>query len=186
MATPVNICNQALGHLSAGSITAIGESTPQGEACALYYESARDGTLEISDWKFAKKYATLTLTLPVSWEFEYCFKLPDDFLTLREVDGIQADNFRYDIAGNAIYLDTNEPNIKYTARVAEGLFTPFFALVMGYHMASLMCYKLTKDKVLKRDLERQFSSYLSEAQIVNIAQRGQRQVMPASRLDSVR
>ena len=62
MASEVEICNLALSHL--GDTATVASSDPpegsaQAEHCARFYPIARDALLEMQNWKFATRRATL-------------------------------------------------------------------------------------------------------------------------------
>jgi hypothetical protein len=82
VASEVDICNLALGHLGdSATVSSINppEGSAQAEHCARFYPIARDLTLESHDWGFATKRANLALlaiTPPAEWRFAY--QLPPD------------------------------------------------------------------------------------------------------------
>lgn len=62
MASEVDICNLALGHLGDNATVASldpPEGSAQAEHCARFYPIARDALLELHDWNFATKRALL-------------------------------------------------------------------------------------------------------------------------------
>lgn len=80
MASEVDICNIALGHLGdEAEISAI--SPPDGSAqashCARIYPMARDELLEMHNWRFAVKRAALAVVTnadqPQEWAFTYAY-----------------------------------------------------------------------------------------------------------------
>lgn len=80
MASEVDICNVALGHLGdEAEITAI--TPPDGSAqashCARIYPMARDELLESHNWRFAVKRATLAVLTnadqPQEWAYTYAY-----------------------------------------------------------------------------------------------------------------
>lgn len=82
MASEVDICNLALGHLG-DKATVSSISPPEGSAqathCARFYPMARDVTLEAHEWGFATVRGTLALltdTPPPGWL--YAYSMPGD------------------------------------------------------------------------------------------------------------
>jgi hypothetical protein len=82
MASEVDICNLALGHLGdRATVSSINppEGSAQAEHCARFYPIARDLVLEAHEWGFATKRGNLALlsdTPPPGFQFVY--QLPSD------------------------------------------------------------------------------------------------------------
>lgn len=82
MASEIDICNLALGHLGdKATVSSISppEGSAQAEHCARFYPIARDLVLEAHEWGFATKRANLALltdTPPPGFQFVY--QLPSD------------------------------------------------------------------------------------------------------------
>jgi hypothetical protein len=89
LASEIDICNLALGHLGDdASVSSISppEGSAQAEHCARFYPAARDALLELHPWGFATKRAPLTqlaVTPPSQWA--YVYQEPNDALNLLEV-----------------------------------------------------------------------------------------------------
>jgi hypothetical protein len=77
MASEVDICNLALGHLGDNATVASldpPEGSPQAEHCARFYPIARDALQEMHSWNFCTKRTTLALLDGVSytqWRYVY-------------------------------------------------------------------------------------------------------------------
>lgn len=88
MASEIDICNIALGHLGdTATVASIDppEGSAQAEHCARFYPVARDALLEMHSWGFATKRAKLAL-LQSGWpEWDYCYAQPSDALNLLAV-----------------------------------------------------------------------------------------------------
>lgn len=88
MASEVDICNLALGHLGdAATVSSINppEGSAQAEHCARFYPVARDALLEMHSWGFATKRVNLA-SLGSAWpEWQYCYAVPNDALNLLAV-----------------------------------------------------------------------------------------------------
>ncbi|OAE72604.1 hypothetical protein A7J71_11330 [Achromobacter insolitus] len=83
MASVVDICNLALGHLGdEATVTSIDppEGSAQAEHCARFYPIARDTVLEAFTWNFATTRKQLA-ELPSPWSsWAYAYALPADFV----------------------------------------------------------------------------------------------------------
>lgn len=90
----VAICNMALDAARCrSSISAIGEASAEGQACARHYQQAKESMLRSVHWNFARKQVTLALlkdatvtppqSVPQPWMYEYAY--PSDCLLARAV-----------------------------------------------------------------------------------------------------
>ena len=85
MASEIDICNLALGHIGDSATVASlnpPEGSAQAEHCARFYPIARDSLLEMHSWGFATKRATLALLSSGFPEWDYCYAQPTDALNL--------------------------------------------------------------------------------------------------------
>lgn len=101
MASEVDICNLALGHLGDNATVASidpPEGSAQAEHCARFYPIARDTLLELHSWNFASRRAQLAqVTCP--WpEWKYAYAQPANAINIVAVLPPQANN---DYASNA-------------------------------------------------------------------------------------
>jgi hypothetical protein len=88
MASEVDICNLALGHLGDNATVASlepPEGSAQAEHCARFYPIARDGLLELHDWNFATKRARLAQTTSPYPQWAYAYVQPSDCLSVLAV-----------------------------------------------------------------------------------------------------
>lgn len=83
MASEVDICNVALGHLGdAANIQSISppDGSAQAEHCQRFYPIARDSLLEMHTWSFITRRVALSqLTNPASG-WAYCYAQPADLI----------------------------------------------------------------------------------------------------------
>lgn len=98
MASEVDICNLALGHLGdTATVSSIDppEGSPQAEHCARFYPIARDSLLEMHAWGFATTRSTLALLSQDAWpEWKYCYASPADALNIISIlDPKAADDY---------------------------------------------------------------------------------------------
>ena len=83
MASNVDICNMALGHLgrSTQPIQSLTEKSIEARSCNLWYAQTVQELLEIHDWSFARARQTLSASpdaVPSEWTYRY--KEPADCL----------------------------------------------------------------------------------------------------------
>lgn len=120
MASEVDICNLALGHLG-DSATVSSLSPPEGSAqaehCSRFYPIARDSLLEMHAWNFATTRVTLA-SLGSGWpEWQYCYACPTDAVNLLAVLASDATD-DYSIQNNFGFTQSGLP------LVGAGTYTP--------------------------------------------------------------
>lgn len=120
MASEVDICNLALGHLGdAATVSSIDppEGSAQAEHCARFYPIARDSLLELHSWNFATTRATLAL-LGSAWpEWKYCYATPGDAVNILAILDSQAQD-DYSVSNNFGFTQSGIP------LVGSGTYTP--------------------------------------------------------------
>ena len=85
MASEVDICNLALGHLGDNATVASldpPEGSAQAEHCARFYPIARDGLLELHDWNFATKRVQPAQVAYAFNQWQYAYAAPADCLNV--------------------------------------------------------------------------------------------------------
>lgn len=85
MATEIEICNLAIGHVRGSSIQSLNEATNEARYCKLYYHPARKFVLENHPWKCANKIAPLALLEETPHEWLYSYGYPSDALSIRRI-----------------------------------------------------------------------------------------------------
>ncbi len=162
-ATQLGICNAALRHLATKAIKSLAEASEQAAACAGFYDQVRDEVLREFRWPFATRFAALTLvggtaTVPVTLEWKYSYRLPDDCLSPRRIlsgtrQETEETRVPFDTAsdddGGLLYTDQPPadatdttpqlPQLEYTALMAEARFasdfTQAFSLKLAFYIA---------------------------------------------------
>lgn len=124
MASEVDICNLGLAHLGdAANLQSISppDGSAQADHCARFYPIARDTLLEMHDWQFATKRATLAaLTLTCS-EWAYCYAAPADCLDIISIlDPLATDDSSTGITTGYISTDFSLP----APLIERGAYTP--------------------------------------------------------------
>lgn len=111
MASEVDICNLALGHLGdSATVSSISppEGSAQAEHCARFYPIARDALLEMHPWGFATKRVNLAL-LGSTWpEWQYAYAVPNDALNLLAVLP-QGSTYDYSVSTQSGYNQDGSP-----------------------------------------------------------------------------
>lgn len=124
MASEVDICNMALGHLGDNATVASlnpPEGSAQAEHCARFYPIARDALLEMAFWNFSMRrvsLAQLTNTWP---EWVYAYALPGDVLN---VVAVMAPDAHDDYATRFVPTDTPFWSHNYSPVIAAGRYVP--------------------------------------------------------------
>lgn len=124
MASEVDICNLALGHLGDNATVASirpPEGSAQAEHCARFYPIARDSLLEMHFWNFAMRRINLA-PLEATWpEWKYGYALPNDVLNVIAVMPPDAND---DYASRFFPSDTPQFAHNYSPVIAAGRYTP--------------------------------------------------------------
>jgi hypothetical protein len=159
MASEVDICNMALGHIGQdANVSAIDPPDGSAEAdhCARFYPMARDEILESHAWRFATRRAQLAaVDVPDevdSWD--YAYQLPNQCIRPLAVflpestDDTAAQDFTVetDSTGNDIlYTNVEDAVLKYIARVEDTTkFSPLFTIALARLLAHYLAGPITK------------------------------------------
>lgn len=175
--TDVQICNMALGHIGhTQRIADLTERTVAAELCNLYYEQARDFTLESYPWPEATQYATLGLIdVGPNDDWDYRYQVPSDCVSVRRIvtDLGRVDPnpppfmLGYSANGRVIYTDEADAVIEYTLRLED---TALFKMTLGeaisWYLAFLICPGLAKDPKQAQGCFQVWQAMLSRAQAV--------------------
>lgn len=150
--SPVTICNMALGKIGISMfISDFTERSNEARTCRVFYDEARDRTLEEAPWSFATRIVDLQSIgdAPAGWEYRY--RYPNDCLVARAVvtEGMSVEDagvpFRVvedEVNGGKAIL-TNFPTavLVYTARITNtkmfsALFDDAFSWALAADIAS--------------------------------------------------
>lgn len=140
----VSICNMALGWIGTKSITAPGENSPEGRACAQFYDPARQQTLRDHPWNFAQARVSLAeVSVPDEYpEYAYAYAWPTRCL---HAHTIYSNGAKYDFEvvsspdGSGRMIMSNAPVavLAYTADVTDPtLFDPLYARALSRRLAA--------------------------------------------------
>jgi len=93
MPSAIDICNMALGEIGSRTlVNSLGEDTPAGVQCTLFYNTLRQQLLRAAPWGFARKTLALTSLglatddpnpVPFPWQAMYLY--PPDCLGMRYI-----------------------------------------------------------------------------------------------------
>lgn len=124
MASAVDICNLALGHLGDNATVASidpPEGSAQAEHCARFYPIARDSLLEMAYWNFSMR-RTFLAPVTNNWpEWKYAYAVPADVLN---IIAIHAQDAHDDYATQFVPTDTPFWTHNYSPVVAAGRYVP--------------------------------------------------------------
>ena len=124
MASEVDICNLALGHLGDNAtVTSINppEGSAQAEHCARFYPIARDSLLEMHFWNFCMRRINLA-ALEATWpEWKYAYAVPNDALNIIAVMPPDAND---DYATRFVPTDTPQFAHNISPVIAAGRYSP--------------------------------------------------------------
>jgi hypothetical protein len=159
MASDIDICNLALGHLGdEANVQAISppDGTAQAQHCARFYPIARDATLEMHAWGFALKRESLAqLTTPSTTAWAYQYAVPTDMIKPLNVypadadyaSGAGDDDNKQPYLREGDVILTNNPNamLRYVSRITDPTrFTPLFVETFGLKLAARLAGPIIK------------------------------------------
>jgi hypothetical protein len=172
MTSKVEICNKALGLLSANLIMAFDpDESVESALCVINYDSARRYALEKRAWTFATKRVTLStpLAAPPDWGYGYQHVKPADCIRTLIVSEYQdykdgGSPMDYRVEGDTIVSQFSTIYLKYIFNeITEDRFSPSFVEAMALYLAYLMATPLTESRSMKNDLKTEFESMIFEA-----------------------
>lgn len=154
MPSQVDICNIALSHLgNARRVAAIDppDGTAEADLCATFYPIALAELLEMADWSFARKRATLApLALNDSTVWAYAYGKPSDCIVPRRVltndsSQYELDSENFDSEGDTIYSNKADAVLLYTQPVSDSTkYPPSFTSALGYLLAAYLAGPIIK------------------------------------------
>jgi hypothetical protein len=179
----VRIGNMALSHIGTDStIESFTETSAEAKEVELWYDYSRLQTLASYDWSFARKRLTLATHSddPPDGVWAYRYQYPSDCTKFRKIQNptgsplvtFQADTdvsnaedaipFDVEISPSlgtkSILTDLNEAVGVYTFdQEAPELFSPFFVEMLSRALATHLCYALTGNIELKKQITLEFA-----------------------------
>jgi hypothetical protein len=124
MAAEVDICNLALGHLGDVANVAVinpPDGSAQSEHCQRFYPLARDTLLEMNDWTFATRRATLAAVTSPASTWQYAYAMPTGALNfLAVLDPAAQDDYSTGIGTSPYSYETMSAG----PLIDRGMYTP--------------------------------------------------------------
>lgn len=124
MASAVEICNLALGHLGdTATVASIDppEGSAQAEHCQRFYPIARDSLLEMHNWNFAMRRIKLQQLVNQWPEWKYTYAMPNDVINPISVLPEEAAD---DYSTKFVPTDTPVWAHNYSPAIAAGRYVP--------------------------------------------------------------
>lgn len=169
MASVKDIYNMALYEIGSSQVLdATTDITAEASVCNAFYAQVRDQILQDFPWGFATRVVSLaSLAATVAendgfpYDFTYKYAYPSDCLFIREIisplsrqpNATQKVSFKvlYDGSAKAIYTDTEDAKIAYTARITDTTkYDPLFIQALTYMLALKIATPLSKSKESER------------------------------------
>ena len=165
MATPTDICNMAISRLGQPKINDIGENSAAAIACRDHFEPVRDALLRGHPWNFATVRADLAEGATPEYGWSRSFALPNDFLRLNTVNGVEASRCEadYSLTFRTIYSNADTLQVTYVKQVEDTtLFDPLFVEAFVLKLAAAIAPSIA-DPTEKGAMEGLSASRLRDA-----------------------
>jgi hypothetical protein len=165
MATPTDICNMAISRLGQPKINDIGENSAAAIACRDHFEPVRDALLRGHPWNFATVRADLAEGATPEYGWSRSFTLPDDFLRLNTVNGVEASRCEadYSLTFRTIYSNADTLQVTYVKQIEDTtLFDPLFVEAFVLKLAAAIAPSIA-DPTEKSAMEGLSASRLRDA-----------------------
>lgn len=176
MASDVEICSQALGHIGKGAIQSLDQKGAEAEACSLHFRPALDSALTSFDWNFASLtvYPVAIAVARIRSPFQAAFTYPADCLKVREIckdyPGEPFDTRRFDVesnpaGGKLILAMKASPGIRYTSKnVDVSNFDASFVEFFSFWLAFRIAMPLTRDLKVRNEMYRMVRDFRAPAE----------------------
>ena len=173
MASNVDIANNALSILGGSTISSLTEDTKNARICNQRFENVRNRVFRGHPWNCLIKRVQLAenSTAPVI-EFENAFALPSDFLRVLKIhngttDSVASD-MPYKVEGKNIITDESTVYLVYVAKDTDPTnYDTYLYEVLAYQLAADMCYSITNNATLAKNLLVDADEKLREARFVD-------------------
>ena len=177
MASEIDICNMALGHLGQKSINSLTEARRESQLCKQFYAPTRDFVLRAHPWGFARRQQYLSVVSGMEPAgFEYAYYYPTECLLARKIHNPADEDtpIYFEVSTNpdtgekVILTDYAQALLIYTVRVKDPLkFDPMFVDALAYKLAGDIAFPLTSKASVAETMFRSFQASLSVAQAVD-------------------
>ncbi len=142
----IEICNLALNHVGAGTISSFESPTKEARTVKLLYNTLRDTVLEDHDWNFARRRQVLALLPDTYSGWDFAYQVPADCLVVRKLydpsgeldDKIPFEFVCDDAKGRRLILtDEEDAELIYTCRIENPtLFSTQFRDALSFRIAA--------------------------------------------------
>lgn len=158
----VDICNRALIHVHAPTITSLSQGTEEANQCQILYPLVRDEVLRAHFWNFAIKQATLSkLADTPAFDFNYKYALPSDYVRIYRLDN---QGYRYKIKGGELHTDKDGVKIEYVAKITDTTkFDAMFSTAVSLKLGSELSYSIAGSADRAAQLLDDYKMYVKEA-----------------------
>ncbi len=181
--TETEICNLALTHIGAATISLLTEQSEEARTCTRLYAHARETLLTGHSWHFATKYVVLALDATATpYRFEYAYQYPTDCLKARSIYKAidTADPVVFKRVGNNLWTNEENAVLIYTKAVTvPNEFSKSFILALSHFLAGLLVPTLIKSSKLHQTLIAAQQVYAFQAIQVD-ATEGYDDIVPSS------
>lgn len=158
MASPVDICNLALGAVGANPISDLAESSSQAELCSRFYDLSLDLCLQAFDWTFAstRQAAIAQASTPPAFGWTARYLIPAACLQVRDVRDQSGNRYEENTWAqeNGYILLNADPGVaiglRYTARITDtALLPPDLVEAVAYRLAAFLAIPMTENRQLR-------------------------------------
>jgi hypothetical protein len=171
MSSQVSIANRALAKLGDERILLLTDNIKSARTISGMYEEVLLAELRRYRWKFATKRAQImALVATPSWGYSFEYPLPDDFVSLIQVNDFyvqsrDANQAAWSVEQGSILTNLPAPlKIRYTAKIDNaGFYDPLFVEAFACKLALECCETLTQSESKFQRVSEQYKFALSEA-----------------------
>jgi len=101
MASPVDVCNEALGLIGEQRIGSLDDDNTRARHCKTFYQPTLKRALRFANWAFAREQAELAQIAEAPlFNFTFSYRLPDDYIMIRSYMGDLTNTTGTDSEGN--------------------------------------------------------------------------------------
>jgi hypothetical protein len=159
MASAVDICNLALAHIGhKANVASIDppEASAEAQLCAQFFPIARNRTLEVYDWSFARVRSSPSELVNANPTWSFCYPRPSEAVRIlrllppESIDDTPEQAFVEESLADGtqvIYSNMEDAVVVYTRLVTDpAKFSPLFVTGMGLFLASYLAGPIIKGR----------------------------------------
>lgn len=186
--TKIAICNLSLRMLKLKTIKLLDEDNASARELTAIYDQTLKELLSEHPWNFSiKRVALVLLEETPTYGFAHVYSLPEDYMRILETEK----NTKYQVENNKLLSDQATLNIMYIAFETDPeIYTHNFIAVFALKLAIEMCYPLTGNTTLLKDLKKEYfgdsknAGRLGRAKSVDGQEGTPRKIDESSHIDS--